>query len=610
MAQSTKTYLEIVNDAIDESGSDLTTFRVDGSDFTTNTDAMMNRFKKWVKRAWLDIQQDATDWHWLDSTAMVNISPGIMFYSDHPIGFATAAINPASIVDVDGSTQISDLEVSQVVHVDSGTNSVSSKRYLGYMDLMYDDYSYTNQHVLDFGLKAGGERLTREGNGRVKFTASFALNSATFAAGAKVRAGDTVVSIIADKNNGAATTTCVITDGVVTAISQENSITYLEVAYTSMDNDFWTVMQGYAATATSDFNLQWDINISSATEGPLVLSGGIRYLDVGDNFIFSGAISPLEYSIEYNTNVITGASITGLQPIAFTQYSIVTNGGTDIDNYTAPVEYTIEQLYEDSTDGIARFKVSQESGLAPNTDGASSIVAMLWSTMLISMSTLTQHTFRGIIEYTAEGYVDSAFNLAYAIVIAINDGESPVGTSTYTYQIAYNLLNYVHSWKSYNWEEETQVDDFVLNIRSINQNSCRLIKHEDPSPPGELPLTYVPWGAFENKYDFASSIPSMPRMISQDSTGRWRFYPPVDKPYTITFDYMRSSQELEDYNDVPIGMPNEFVDMIMWKALCYYGEFDEQPAVAARANKNYKNILLTIQSSLRNPFYMRPKKLY
>ena len=73
------TYVSLVNNAIDESGADLALYAEDGSDFTTNTEPMLNRFKTWVARAWKTVQQVAFDWEFLNNQAIVTLQPGLCF---------------------------------------------------------------------------------------------------------------------------------------------------------------------------------------------------------------------------------------------------------------------------------------------------------------------------------------------------------------------------------------------------------------------------------------------------------------------------------------------------------------------------------------------------
>jgi len=607
MAQTTKTYLELVNDTIDESGEELTLFREDGSDFATNSEAMKNRFKKWVKRAWLDIQEDANDWQWLNETAVVNITPGIMFYSPSPITAGTANINPAALIDVDDSTQVSGLNVSsvQVVSSQYPNEQFTGQRghYLGYMDLLYDDYSYTNQHVLDFGLKAGGERLTREGNGRVSFIVTTSSSAAHTAAGF-MDVGDVVSSVTITNNQTTVSNTYTLISGRIDSkeVTDEGFVT-LKVSYASVFGSFFAKLIEHAEASVSEFDVSFSLDVATS-EGSKTISGTIRFDDIGNQFVTTGSITPVDYKVDFSGFITAGNGVSIGDSLVDIRYS-TTHLGDTISVNTASV-MVVTDMFPSTTSGALSLSVIEDSGIGTqiNADNSETTKCWsLWSALLCAAAPVCQANLPGILAYkdATAGVTIGLYNVATSTVLT---------TFSFTYQTPYNYINYVHSWKSYDWSEETATDDFVKSIRQIDQSTFRIINHEDPTPPGERALSYVPWGVFQSRYDYASAIPNRPRIITEDNMGRWRFYPPVDKPYTIEFNYIRGSQKLENANDVPRGMPDEYVDMIMWKALTYYGEYDEQPAVASRANKNYKNILLTIQQELRNPFYFRPAPLY
>jgi hypothetical protein len=178
-------------------------------------------------------------------------------------------------------------------------------------------------------------------------------------------------------------------------------------------------------------------------------------------------------------------------------------------------------------------------------------------------------------------------------------------------------INYIHSWKSFDWDEETDADDFQESIRQINDKTFRIISHEQPAIAPEKPLDFCAWSEFQNRYDFASSLPSTPRIVTEDNQGRWRFFPPPDMPYTILFNYVRTPQELVAYNDVPKGLADEYYKLLVWKALEYYGLYDEQPSIASpnpatpgRAQKMYKNLLMRYELQYRPKFHFVPRRLY
>ncbi len=72
------TYLQLVNGAIVESGTSLT--QLTSSDFATTTNAQAIKFKRWVQKAWLDIQTDRRNWHFMRKDGVYIVKPRIAFY--------------------------------------------------------------------------------------------------------------------------------------------------------------------------------------------------------------------------------------------------------------------------------------------------------------------------------------------------------------------------------------------------------------------------------------------------------------------------------------------------------------------------------------------------
>lgn len=169
---------------------------------------------------------------------------------------------------------------------------------------------------------------------------------------------------------------------------------------------------------------------------------------------------------------------------------------------------------------------------------------------------------------------------------------------------------FVHSWRSYDFNEEVQVGDFQENIEEINQKSFRSIDYLQSPPAGEIPIPFMPWETFRSSYDISSSYPGTPRLITEDDTGRYRFFPALYYPYSIKFDYSRRPQILSAFGDIPRGINDEFTDLIMWRAINYYGEYMEQPSIIARSERRYKDLLSRLEQKNREMFHFKPAKLW
>lgn len=621
---STKTYLQFVNDVIDEAGTDLATFATDGSDWLTQSDAMMNRFKKWVNRAWREIQQEANDWHWLDETAVITINPGIMFYSDTPITSATANINPLAIVDIDNSVYVSGLTVDGI-HDLTGTvtGEVFSGKSFGYMDIRYSDYNpdaATQGHTLDFGLKAGGFKLTRDLTVQPSFVASFNGAEQMFYI-ANIAIGDAVPSLKILDPDTLIITTYPITNGVVQSKVQGAGYASIKVVADAVPDAFYEdlITMAGAASSESDFAIDFSVVVKNSLlveDGELVLNGTLTLPNPSPTpslpFIVSGAISPQNYKVSIDATSLYNVDNTTTD---IKSYVFSYNNGGKFYTHTIPLLGTRTQIIQDpaNTNSSVEFLIVEDLCLSASTGGTGDSVS--------TSATQPMSLFCTLLFMQLPSFVYNVDNLQFLSTPVNVTGVAPVvnvevfsltppNHYTFSYPYLYLQNNYVHSWKSYDWGEESGIDDFVKNVRQTNRATFRIISREDPGVSREVPLTHIPWDEFQNKYDLASVPPSTPRIISEDNTGRYRLYPPPDRPYTIVFDYIREPQELSDYSDVCKGLPKEYEDAVMWRALQMYGEYDEQPADAARGRLNYKNMLMTMQQELRPAFHFRPRRLY
>jgi hypothetical protein len=449
---ATSTYLTITNNTIDESGAELASFLTNGSDFTSNTNALMQRIRRYVSRAWKDIQMTAYDWDFLAEQAAVNLDPGIMFYTDGTAvsTFAAALANSTiNVYDQDGTVAIPNLTVGSFTDL---TGTATSTSPFGYFNITGTNLT----SPLNVGLKPGAEHF-------------FTSVSLTF------------------------------------------------------DHQFlWTYSLGFGGTVVNNV-ATYAPTISSANPYKVIATSG---------------------------NVSWSVGLCGFHPPTGTL-----------------------QFYYNSADSAVTAAALTDQRTFTMTDPATG----------------------GVI-------------LSFGPPPAGQTGNNTTGTFTNTY--SNGAIAYIHSWKSFDFDEETQIGDFQENIQEINQQSFRIVDYYKAPPSGESPLTFVPWSIFEEQYDLSNATPGFPRVISKDGTARWRLYPAPYYKVTVKFDFTRKPQILSAYTDIPKGIEEEFVDAIMWKALMYYGSYDEQPSVYARAEKNFKDYMFRLELRNREKFHFKPIRLY
>lgn len=445
------TYVSLVNKAISESGADLALYQADGSDFDTNTDPMLNRFKEWVARSWTTIQQVAFDWEFLNNQGLVTINPGLMFYTEGDI-----AGELATTIDIYGTD---DSLLFENVPVDA------------YKDLTYSQYSNTEDQSF----------------GYVDLTAS----------------GDEPLVSLAFKAGG----------------------------------DY--------------FNLGERLyQYSMGAQLPYFYSQGVLPGDTMSMVVFYGG----NYYASQNS-----ALLVSVDP--------------DVDNISKGSQGFVF-LSEDP-----HLLAAYDSGTFDLYLYANSSVLDGW--------------------VPADGFPSNP--------LAGYENSDPLASLV---QTVIASKAYLHSWKSFNFSEEIAADDYVNELCEINHDSFKLIDHESPSASTTRPLQFVPWSIFTIQYDNLTNPPSTPVYITKDNTGRWRLFPHPNVPVTLKFDYNRIPQTLALYDDVPKGLPSDFMELVMWLAVRMYGEYDEQPSVARRSERYYKDLLQRLQIKYRPKFRFQPKRLY
>lgn len=592
--QTTKTYLQLVNEAIDEAGAELASFADDGSDFNTVSDAMMNRFKKWVKKAWKTIQQEQFDWEWMQSQAVVNLSPGIMFYGSVPITWDTSNMQPFEIRDVDDSTVVEDLDATRVVDL---TGTYTNFKVFGYVDAEYADNTYDNQHPLDFGMKAGGEKLYSSTERYRLITRNINAELVPYLV------PNTVITQLRWAGLNGLDASVTLTDGKIDNVIIEGEWVQIDFSYTSA-SDPW-IQDIIAAAKASDQTINaWELNVALTVQGivPEIIATVIPKGSVQENTINRGGITPLSYvSTLYGSQVTLSTSTppppgTAINPDVNAPWTVSSSSSTP-SGEIAEMNAVVDQVIPGNPDGYLKLTFESDGDVVNSPDPYSTAFCQLL--MLVSPGMSPTHDK---VNY-------AAFIPQTGATVTIAVDESSVNWDVeLTPRIVDNY--YVHSWKSYSWDEEISGNDFVEDVREVDQSSFTLIRHQDPAVTDELPLQFIPWSSFENRFDKASLLPGQPTLVTEDPTGRWRFYPALDRKYTVKFRYGRQPQDLVEWDDVPKGLPEEWEDLILWRAVQYYGEYDEQPSVANRARGNYKNLLLRFQRQTRPKFYFKAKQLY
>lgn len=109
----------------------------------------------------------------------------------------------------------------------------------------------------------------------------------------------------------------------------------------------------------------------------------------------------------------------------------------------------------------------------------------------------------------------------------------------------------------------------------------------------EIFLSYVDWNTYRDIYLYGNMRQSYARPLSVTaapdmSIGLGQI--PDSANYTIVGDYFKEPSLLVNDSDIP-GLPTRFHMLIVYQAMIYYGEYEQDDYVRTTAELNYKRML-------------------
>lgn len=89
-------------------------------------------------------------------------------------------------------------------------------------------------------------------------------------------------------------------------------------------------------------------------------------------------------------------------------------------------------------------------------------------------------------------------------------------------------------------------------------------------------LKYVPWSHFNMEMEWDTQSRGKPRYFTTTPDGHFDFWPRPDEQYVLTLQYTKGPQTLSAHGDTPTGLPAAYHDMIFWRAIMAYAEYDQK----------------------------------
>lgn len=140
------------------------------------------------------------------------------------------------------------------------------------------------------------------------------------------------------------------------------------------------------------------------------------------------------------------------------------------------------------------------------------------------------------------------------------------------------------------------VDQAITDLKLWDRESF-LIYDPTIGESDQNALIYLSYGNWREGYrSRMNDRPNQrPQKITILPTNYVRFEPRPDAIYTIEGEYKRSTQVFTLDADVPTNLPDDFHMIIVWKALMYYGFYENAPEVLDEAEFNFDNLLFRLE---------------
>ena len=110
-------------------------------------------------------------------------------------------------------------------------------------------------------------------------------------------------------------------------------------------------------------------------------------------------------------------------------------------------------------------------------------------------------------------------------------------------------------------------------------------------------LEYMRWGEWRTGYrsQMTARPTERPQLFTIMPNNKIRFEPMPDAVYNIAGEYAKTNQVLTADADVP-RLHEDFHMLIVWKALQYYGFYEDAPDVLDEAETNFENMMVQLEN--------------
>lgn len=163
----------------------------------------------------------------------------------------------------------------------------------------------------------------------------------------------------------------------------------------------------------------------------------------------------------------------------------------------------------------------------------------------------------------------------------------------------------VASTQEYSYSDVTDVDTATAITRfdSWYTRMPAKIYLTSDGVNGQRRLIWMPWNQFDSIYNFGAMTgqTGVPVYMTINPQDELVLGPTPNDAYTVTGDYYRSAQVLAADADVP-ELPSSYHNIIMYRAMEFYGLYESAPEIISRGTSGYKRRLNQLKRTQETPF--------
>ena len=125
--------------------------------------------------------------------------------------------------------------------------------------------------------------------------------------------------------------------------------------------------------------------------------------------------------------------------------------------------------------------------------------------------------------------------------------------------------------------------DHLPGFDSLDMESVKTFFEDSNVVRTLIPVNWENWVDRYSYYPYVSA--DHPSYITQAPDGNYEVFPKPINPFYLDFTFTRSFSEMVAFDDTPVGVPEQFIDILRWMTVAEYADFDNNAKLYSRASK-------------------------